>query len=59
MLGSSRVFLITTVTQGFTALMGMGLEAFAFEAVMLMHPEVFSDKAVEKTSYRTGDWETV
>jgi len=45
-----------TETQGYTALVEMGLEDFAFEAVILRHPEVFSEEAVEKSRQRMGEW---
>ena len=36
----------TNEPQGYTALVEMGLEEYAFEAVILRHPSVFSKKAV-------------
>lgn len=39
-------------TLGYTALVDMGLEEFAFEAVILRHPELFSDAAVKKSQVR-------
>ncbi len=38
-----------TETQGYTALVEMGLEDFAFEAVVLRYPDLFSDEAIEKS----------
>ena len=35
------------VTKGYTALLDMGLEAYAFEAIILRYPELFSESAVE------------
>ncbi len=43
-------------TQGYTALVEMGLEEFAFEAVILRHPELFSDEAVAKSKERMSEW---
>lgn len=43
-------------TQGYTALVEMGLEDYAFEAVILRHPELFSDEAVAKSRERMGEW---
>ncbi len=43
-------------TQGYTALVAMGLEDFAFEAVILRHPELFSEAAVKKSRERMGAW---
>ena len=34
-------------TKGYTALLDMGLEAYAFEAIILRYPELFSESAVE------------
>jgi hypothetical protein len=45
-------------TQGYTALVEMGLEEFAFEAVILRHPSLFSDAAVEKSKQRLRSWKT-
>ena len=43
-------------TSGYTALVDMGLQGFAFEAVILRHPEQFSEEAVEKSRQRMRDW---
>ena len=43
-------------TQGYTALVEMGLEKFAFEAVILRHPDVFSEAAVQKSEERLREW---
>ena len=40
-----RVVTKREVSSGFTALAGMGLMEFAFEAVILRHPESFSEEA--------------
>ena len=37
---------------GYTALVEMGMEDMAFEAVVLRHPEVFSQEAVERSRVR-------
>lgn len=39
-------------TQGYSMLVSMGLEQFAFEAVILRHPEVFSVEAVKRSKER-------
>jgi len=39
-------------TSGYRALVEMGLEQYAFEAVILRHPEVFSAEAVEHSRSR-------
>lgn len=41
-----RVVTKREVSSGFTALAEMGLMEFAFEAVILRHPEIFSKEAV-------------
>ncbi|MGU3794011.1 hypothetical protein [Vibrio parahaemolyticus] len=41
---------------GYTALVEMGLEEFAFEAVILRYPELFSDQAVQKSRERMAAW---
>jgi len=45
-----------SVTQGYAYLAEMGLERFAFEAVILRHPELFSDEAVSKSWQRLNEW---
>ena len=42
--------------QGYTMLVEMGLEEHAFEAVILRHPEVFSDEAVDVSRKRLAEW---
>ena len=44
------------VTQGYTMLVEMGLEEHAFEAVILRHPEVFSQEAVAISRKRLAEW---
>ncbi len=45
-----------TETQGYTALIEMGLEAYAFEAVILRYPDVFSNEAVNISQQRVAQW---
>ena len=45
-----------TETQGYTFLVEMGLEDFAFEAVILRHPDVFSKKAILHSRARLKGW---
>jgi hypothetical protein len=45
-------------TQGYTALLEMGLEEFAFEAVILRYPELFSNEAVAKSKERLSSWKS-
>jgi hypothetical protein len=47
-----------TETQGYNALVEMGLEEFAFEAVILRHPELFSKEAVLRSKDRMRAWKT-
>jgi hypothetical protein len=44
-----------TETSGYRALVEMGLEQYAFEAVILRHPQVFSTEAVERSRQRIND----
>ena len=44
-----------TETSGYRALVEKGLEQFAFEAVILRHPQVFSAEAVECSRQRVID----
>lgn len=43
-------------TQGYRALIEMGMEELAFEAVILRHPDAFSSNAVEIAEERFRDW---
>jgi len=43
-------------TQGYKALVEMGLEDYAFEAVVLRHPDLFSKEAVEISRERMKEW---
>lgn len=44
-------------TAGFTALKEVGLDNYAFEAVILRHPELFSDSAVERSRARMAQFD--
>jgi len=46
-----------TETQGYTALVEMGLEEYAFEAVILRYPGLFSKEAVFRSRARMEGWE--
>lgn len=46
-----------TETQGYNMLVSMGLEDYAFESVILRHPDVFSTEAVEKSKNRAKERE--
>lgn len=43
-------------TVGYTALLEMGLQDFAFEAVVVRHPELFSPEAVQRSKARIDEW---
>lgn len=43
-------------TQGYRMLVSMGLGEFAFESVILRHPEVFSSEAVNISRARLVEW---
>ena len=45
-----------TETQGYTSLVSMGLQDFAFEAVILRFPDVFSSEAIAVSRARLADW---
>lgn len=45
-----------TETQGYTALVEMGLEDYAFENVILRHPSLFSEQAVNISKARIVQW---
>ncbi len=47
-----RVVTKREVSTGFTALAEMGLMEYAFEAVILRHPESFSDEAIQISRQR-------
>ena len=50
-----RVVARPQVSDGFKALEEMGLKRYAFEAVVLRHPELFSPDAVEISRRRLGE----
>ena len=43
---------------GYTALVDVGLEEYAFEAIILRHPEQFSPQAVKHSEARIHEWKT-
>jgi hypothetical protein len=43
-------------SEGYTALVYMGLQDMAFEAVVLRHPVYFSEKAINNSLARMKDW---
>ena len=45
-----------TETQGYTALVEMGLEEYAFENVILRYPGLFSEQAVQISRERIEQW---
>ncbi|WP_193161212.1 DUF429 domain-containing protein [Microbulbifer hainanensis] len=45
-----------TETQGYFALLEMGLEEYAFEAVILRHPELFTESAARISRERLHSW---
>ena len=47
-----------TETQGYRMLAEMGLADFAFEAVILRHPNVFSEDAVQVSKERLDQWKS-
>jgi hypothetical protein len=44
------------VTVGYTALVKMGMQDFAFEAVVCRHPTVFSAEALKRSRERMKEW---
>jgi hypothetical protein len=44
-------------TAGYKALVGMGMQDFAFEAVICRHPSVFSPTALERSKERLKEWQ--
>jgi len=50
-----RVVLRPDETVGYTSLLEMGLQDYAFEAVVLRHPEHFSEAAVKQSQLRTSE----
>lgn len=54
--GVERVVNRPAESAGYTALAEMGLEDFAFEAVILRHPHEFSDEVIEISQRRIENW---
>lgn len=46
-----------TETAGYKALAEMGLQEFAFEAVILRHRELFSESAIRRSEERMKEWQ--
>ncbi|WP_299595648.1 hypothetical protein [uncultured Microbulbifer sp.] len=46
-----------TETQGYTSLVEMGLEDYAFENVILRYPDLFSEQAVSISRERMEHWQ--
>ena len=44
-------------TQGYNYLVEMGLQDFAFEAVVIRHPDLFSSECVDISKQRIAEWE--
>ena len=44
------------VTAGYKALIAMGMQDFAFEAVVCRHPEVFSPGTLKRSQERLKEW---
>ncbi len=44
-------------TSGYRALAEMGLQQYAFEAVILRYPELFSEAAVVRSRGRMKEWD--
>lgn len=55
--GVERVVTREAETQGYKALVSLGLQEFAFEAVVVRHPDIFSSEAVERSASRLRDFE--
>ena len=46
-------------TAGYKALVDMGMQDFAFEAVVCRHPSVFSPEALKRPQDRLKEWQSV
>lgn len=46
----------TAETVGYTTLLEMGLQDYAFEAVVVRHPELFSPETVQRSQKRIDEW---
>ena len=51
-----RVVSRSADSAGYAALVKMGLQDMAFEAVVLRHPDLFSAEAVARSNERLRDW---
>jgi len=45
-------------TIGYTALIEMGMQDFAFEAVVCRHPDAFSPEAIKRSQDRLNQWQS-
>ena len=48
----------SSVTQGYEYLLEMGLQDYAFEAVVVKYPEIFSEECVAVSQSRINEWKT-
>ena len=48
-----------TPTLGYRSLVEMGLQRFAFEAVILRYPNLFSNECVRRSKERMAEWESL
>jgi hypothetical protein len=48
-----------TPTLGYRSLVEMGLQRFAFEAVILRYPTLFSKECVRRSKERMAEWESL
>ncbi|MCK5271200.1 MAG: hypothetical protein KAJ52_01440 [Sedimentisphaerales bacterium] len=46
-------------TAGYKSLVDMGMQDFAFEAVVCRHPSVFSPEALQRSQDRLKEWQSV
>ena len=46
-----------TETEGYKALVDMGLQEFAFETVIVRYPDLFCDEAIQVSRERIAQWE--
>ena len=44
---------------GYTALLEMGLQDYAFEAVVVRHPELFTAETVQRSQSRVDEWKRI
>jgi hypothetical protein len=51
-----RIVKRRTDTTGYAALREMGLEQYAFEAVVVRYPRLFSPEAVARSQSRVDEW---